>query len=132
MCQRIQDGFGMPAEWALRIMVPIFKGKGDIRNCSWHEGGGKGVRKRLCRIVSVDEMQFGFIPEGGTINAVFIFRRMQQEYHAKEKKLYKCFVDLEKASDRVPRKVLEWAIRKKGIPDIMVRSVINVYEGAKM
>ena len=24
------DGF----EWALRIVVPIFKGKGDIRNCS--------------------------------------------------------------------------------------------------
>ena len=24
----------MPAEWALGIVVPIFKGKGDIRNCS--------------------------------------------------------------------------------------------------
>ena len=24
-----------------------------------------------------------------------------------------CFVDLEKAFDRVPRKVLEWAMRKK-------------------
>ena len=23
----------MPAELALRIVVPIFKGKGDIRNC---------------------------------------------------------------------------------------------------
>ena len=27
------------------------------------------------------------------------------------------FVDLEKASDRVSRKVLEWALRKKGIPE---------------
>ena len=34
VCQKILDGFGMPAEWALSIMVPIFKGKGDIRNCS--------------------------------------------------------------------------------------------------
>ena len=25
---------GMPVEWALSIVVPIFKGKGDIRNCS--------------------------------------------------------------------------------------------------
>ena len=26
--------FEMPVEWALRIVVPIFKGKGDIGNCS--------------------------------------------------------------------------------------------------
>ena len=26
----------MPAELALSIAVPIFKGKGDIRNCSCH------------------------------------------------------------------------------------------------
>ena len=28
------DGFGMPVEWALSIVVPIFKWKGNIRNCS--------------------------------------------------------------------------------------------------
>ena len=34
VCQNVLDGFGMPVEWALCIVVPIFKGKGDIRNCS--------------------------------------------------------------------------------------------------
>ena len=34
ICQKVLDGFEMPAEWALCIVVPIFKGKGDIRNCS--------------------------------------------------------------------------------------------------
>ena len=42
-----------------------------------------------------------------------------------------CFVDLEIAFDRVPRKVLEWAMRKKGIPEVLVRSVMSLYEGAK-
>ena len=28
--------------------------------------------ERLCRIVSVDEMPFGFMPERGTFDAVFI------------------------------------------------------------
>ena len=42
-----------------------------------------------------------------------------------------CFVDLEKAFDRVPSKVLEWALRKRGIPESMVRAVMSLYEGAK-
>ena len=42
-----------------------------------------------------------------------------------------CFVDLEKAFDRVPRKVLEWAMKKKEMPEVLVRSVANLYEGAK-
>ena len=33
ICQGVLDGFGMPVEWALSIVVPIFKGAGDIRNC---------------------------------------------------------------------------------------------------
>ena len=64
------------------------------------------LEKRIRRIVSVNEMNFGFMPERGSIDAVFILRRMQEKYHAKVKKLYMCFVDLEKAFDRVPRKVL--------------------------
>ena len=28
-----------------------------------------------------------------------------------------CFVDMEKAFDRVPRKVMEWAMRKKDLPE---------------
>ena len=34
ICQKVLFGFGMSAEWALSIMVPIFKGKVDIRSCS--------------------------------------------------------------------------------------------------
>ena len=122
ICQKVLDAFGMSVEWALWIVAPIFKGKGDIRNCSCYaavkllEHSMKVVErvleKRLCRIVSVDEMQFGFMPEKGTTDATIILR-MQEEYHAKGKKLRMCFVDLEKAFDRVPRKVLEWALRKK-------------------
>ena len=41
-----------------------------------------------------------------------------------------CFVDLEKAFDKVPRKVLEWAVRKRDIPEVMVRAVMSLYEGA--
>ena len=60
-------------------------------------------------------MQFGFMPGRGTTDALFVVRRMQEECRGK-KKLYMSFVDIEKAFDRVPRKVMEWAMRKKGLP----------------
>ena len=39
--------------------------------------------------------------------------------------MYMCFVDLEKAFDRLPRKVLDWAVRKVGITEEMVRVVMS-------
>ena len=49
----------------------------------------------------------------------------------KGKKLYMCFVDLEKAFDRVPRKVMEQAMGKKKVPGVMVKAVMSLYIGAK-
>ena len=43
-----------------------------------------------------------------------------------------CFVDLEKDFDRVPRKVLEWAMRKKVVPEVLVISDMSLYEGVKI
>ena len=34
ICLKVLDRFGMPAEWALSVVVQIFNGNGDIRNCS--------------------------------------------------------------------------------------------------
>ena len=42
-----------------------------------------------------------------------------------------CFVDIEKAFDSVPRKVMEWAMRKKVLPEVIVGAVMSLYHGAK-
>ena len=42
-----------------------------------------------------------------------------------------CFVDLEKAFDRVPRKVVELAMKKKGIPEALVTAVMRLYKGSR-
>ena len=39
-------------------------------------------------MVTANEMQFGYMPELGTIDAVFILSKLQEEYHAKGRKLY--------------------------------------------
>ena len=38
LCQRVLDGKGMPDEWQTSMLVPIFKGKGDVRNCNTYRG----------------------------------------------------------------------------------------------
>ena len=37
-CQRVLDGKGMPDEWQTSVLVSIFKGKGDARNCDTYRG----------------------------------------------------------------------------------------------
>ena len=40
-------------------------------------------------------------------------------------------MDIEKAFDKVPREVIEWAMRKKGSPEVIVRAVMSLYHRAK-
>ena len=97
LCQGVLDGTGMLDDWVPSVVVPIFKGKGDAMNCMAYRGVKLLVRacsedsrkgeRRLLRMVKVDEMQFGFMTGKGTIDAVLILRRLQEEYLDKEKKL---------------------------------------------
>ena len=64
------------------------------------------------------------------MDVIFIGKRMQEEYQKKDKKLYMCFVDMEKAFDRVPRKVMEWVLRKKNLSEITVQAVMSLCAGA--
>ena len=41
----------------------------------------------FCRIVTVNEIQFGFMPEIGSNDAMFILRRLHVEYCAKGERL---------------------------------------------
>ena len=42
------------------------------------------------------------------------------------------FLDIEKAFDRVPRMVMEWAMRNKGLPEVIVRAVMSDSHGVKI
>jgi len=50
-------------------------------------------------------MQFGFMKNKGTIDAIFVVRQMQEILGVKSKKLHIGFVNLEKAFDRVQREL---------------------------
>ena len=56
--------------------------------------------------IVIYDMQFGFMPGRETTDAIFIVRQLQEKFLYKNKILYCAFIDLEKAFDGVPRKVL--------------------------
>ena len=134
-------GENMPDEWRYSVLVPLYKGKGDTRDCGAYRGvkllehGMKIVERvlerRIRETVDVNEIQCGFMPGKGTIDALFMVRMLQEKYDRKKKKLYMCFVDLEKAFDRVPRKVIRWALRKKGVSEKLVEAVMRLYDGVR-
>jgi len=62
---------------------------------------------------------------------LFIVRQMQDNFRVKGNKLYFGFVDLEKAFDRVLRKVIRWAMCKLGVEEWLVSAFKSMYTGAK-
>ena len=57
-------------------------------------------------------------------------QQVQEKHQVKKKRLYYAFVDLEKEFDRVPRKVVRWALRKLGVDEWLIRTVIAMYTEA--
>ena len=141
ICNKILNEESIPEDWKNSVLVPLYKGKGDPKECGSYRGikllehGMKimerVLERRLREKLNIDEMQFGFMPGRGTTDAIFIVRQLQEKYLQSRKNLYFCFVDLEKAFDRVPRRVIEFALRRKGIEEKLVQAVMRLFEGAK-
>ena len=106
----------VPSEWSDSIIISLHKGKGEAldRANYWDLKLAEHIFKVIERIiediirniVKIDDMQFGFKPGRGTTDGIFIMRQIQEAYIRKNRNLDFAFVDLEKAFDRVPRKVL--------------------------
>ena len=72
LCLHLLDGKGMPDEWQTSVLLPIFKGKGDVRNCNTYRGVKlleqamkiveKVLERRIREVINTDSMQFGFMP----------------------------------------------------------------------
>ena len=45
--------------------------------------------------------------------------------------MFIAFVDLEKAYDRIPRDIIFWSLRKRGVTEKMVKVVASLYQGCK-
>ena len=89
----------------------------------------KVLEKRIRVLVEVDNMQFGFMPGRGTTDALFILRSMQKVYREKDKKIVHVFCRFKKGLLIEFQRVTQWALRKKGLPEVLVKAVMSLYEG---
>jgi exonuclease III len=131
----------IPDEWRKSILIPIYKKKGNAMECGNYRGikliehcmkvFERIIEARLRQIVCVRDTQYGFMKGKSTIDAIWVVRQLQEKMIERQKGLYCCYVDLEKAYDRIPRDVILGSLRKKGVPERLVRVVEDMYGGAR-
>ena len=83
--------------------------------------------RRLRKVVKLDEMQMGFMPGRGTTDAIFMMRQLLEKYEMAGRDLNMVFVDLEKVFDRVPREVIWWSLRRKGVLLREIKAIMEMY-----
>ena len=137
---KILDTQTMPSDWRKSSVVTIFKNKGSILECDNYRGikllshtfkiWERILDTRIRQCTTISARQFGFMPGRSTMDAVHGLRTLMEKHRDKKKELHMVFVDLEKAYDRVPRDLIWWAMRRKGVPEAYVSAVRDTYEGA--
>ena len=132
----------VPDDWTKGVIVPIYK-KGDKKVCGNYRGisllsvPGKiyaGVlEKKLRNIVEgkLDEGQCGFRPLRGCQDQIFSLRQISEKYYEKGKEVFLCFIDLEKAYDRVPREKLMEVVGRYGVGKKLLRAIDSLYTNSE-
>ena len=67
ICNCVLEGEDIPEDWKCSVLVPLYKGKGDVRECGSYRGVKllehglkileRVLEKRLREVVNIDEMQ---------------------------------------------------------------------------
>jgi hypothetical protein len=139
VCQVAWKSGVAPKQWQTGIVVPIYK-KGDHRDCSNYRGisllslpgkvYAKCLEKRSRSIVEarLRDEQCGFRPGRNTMDQIFTLRQIFEKSWEFARELYACFIDLEKAYDRVPREKLWKVLQEYGVDGQLLTAIRSLYE----
>ena len=68
-----------------------------------------------------------FMPGRSTTEAIFLIKQVMEWFREDRKDLHTVFIDLEKAYDKISRKVMWWALDKYKIPSKYVTLIKDMY-----
>ena len=87
------------------------------------------IKNRITPIIErhLAESQMGFRKGKGTRDAIFQLRVMAERCIQVKKNIYVCYVDYQKAFDRVNHEKLMEVMKKAGIPELERRLISSLY-----
>ncbi|KAK6764634.1 hypothetical protein RB195_024815 [Necator americanus] len=131
LCNKIVAEGRTPDVWQTSVTVPVWKGKGDIADCTSYRPirllchtmkvFERVLEARLSKIVSVSLNQCSFVKDCSTIDAIHAVRILLEKHREKNRSAHLAFLDLEKAFDRVPHELLWMSMRSHRVPEEYVR-----------
>lgn len=135
---KIWLGERIPEDWEIGIVVPLFK-KGDSKDCNNYRGitllstmlkiYERILERRLRNILDsqLEESQSSFRRGRSSQDHVFTVRQLIEKRRLQGKNLYLAFVDIQKAFDSVPRKIIWQSLRERGIQERLSSNIRNIY-----
>ncbi|KAK3540701.1 hypothetical protein QTP70_034657 [Hemibagrus guttatus] len=142
LCNIAWQSGTVPLDWATGVVAPLFK-KGDRRVCSNYRGitllslpgkvYSRVLEKRVRPLVEprIQEEQCGFRPSRGTLDQLYTLHRVLEGSWEFAQLVHMCFVDLEKAFDRVPRGILWEVLWEYGVRGPLLRAVWSLYNRSR-
>ena len=130
-----------PGAWRFGYITPLYKKKGARDDPNNYRG--ITVTNCLCKLFSsvlnqrltdylnsngiLSNLQSGFRKESRTSDNIFVIRTIVNKYFSMSKKLYCCFIDFQKAFDRIWHKGLFLKMKMVGINGNFLRYIQNSY-----
>lgn len=130
----------IPEDWGKAVICKVPK-KGDKLECRNWRGISllshvekmyeRILEKRLRETVEekLEEGQYGFRPERGTTDAIFSLKMLMEKRWEWDKPVYIAFIDLEKAFDRLPRRILWETLEdpRYDVDRLLIRAVKSLF-----
>ena len=133
LMNKLLKGEKLQDEWRNRVLIPIYKGKCDSKECGTYRSiklmrhtmklREQVVEARLSKEVVIGNQQFGFIPQRSTTDVIFGLRMLIEKWRGTQYELDFVLINLEKIYNRVPRDELLECMRQVGVSENYVESI---------
>ena len=133
----------VPGDWKSACIVPLYKGKGDKRDCGSYRGisllsvvgklYGRVLIERVieCTDGAIGGEQCGFRKGMSCGDQIFAVRQICEKKLEKHQEVFWAFMDLEKAYDRIDREALWQVLGVYGVGGCVLKGIQSFYAGSR-